>query len=41
VWNERLNQSVNLKRLKPANIKEVPKKQEEESKQGQGNTGQA
>jgi Leucine-rich repeat (LRR) protein len=39
VWNERLFQSKRekLKRLKPANVKEVPKKQEEENKQAQGN----
>jgi ribosomal protein S24E len=35
VWNERLfvSKKEKLKRLKPANVKEVPKKQEEENKQ--------
>jgi len=35
VWNERLYESKRgkLKRLKPTNVKEVPKKQEEENKQ--------
>jgi hypothetical protein len=37
VWNERLYKGKKLKRLQPTNVKEVPKKQEEESKQGGGN----
>jgi hypothetical protein len=40
VWNERLYKGKKLRRLQPTNIKEVPKKQEEESKQGAGNAGQ-
>lgn len=37
VWNERLfaNQRKKLKKLVPENIKDVPKKEEEENKQNQ------
>ena len=36
VWNERLFETkrLKLKKLKPDNVKPVPKKQEEEGKQG-------
>lgn len=41
VWNERLfvTKRQKLRRLVPENIKEVPKKQEDENKQGGQATG--
>lgn len=39
VWNERLYETkkTKLRRMKPDNVKQVPKKQEEDSKQGGAN----
>ena len=40
VWNERIHSSdrLNLRRLKPENVKKPPEKEEEESKQGGGSS---